>query len=85
MSKRLQVLMDDSELREIRRAARARGTTVSHWVRSALREARRSETGGDTGKKLAAIRQAAKFSFPTAEVEQINREIEAGYLSRSGS
>jgi hypothetical protein len=85
MSKRLQVLFEDAELREIRRAARAKGATVAHWVRSALRQARQSESGGDAGKKLAAIRRAAKYSFPTADIEQMNREVEAGFLTETAS
>jgi post-segregation antitoxin (ccd killing protein) len=39
-SKRLQVLLDEAELREIQRAARAQNITVAAWVRQALRAAR---------------------------------------------
>ncbi len=31
--------------------------------------------------KLAAIREAAKFCGPTGDIDQMNREIEQGYLS----
>ncbi|MBP1597340.1 MAG: hypothetical protein H6Q05_2717, partial [Acidobacteria bacterium] len=37
MSKRLQVLLDESELREIQRVARAQKMTVAEWVRQILR------------------------------------------------
>ncbi len=40
MRKRLQVLLDDAELREIKHAARAHRLTVAEWVRQALRAAR---------------------------------------------
>ena len=51
MSKRLQVLLDEPELREIRRAARAKRMTVAEWVRGALREARRQEPLGDAARR----------------------------------
>ena len=56
MSTRLQIVMDQDELEAIRAAANARGMTVSEYVRETLREARRKVAGGDTERKLAAIR-----------------------------
>ncbi len=38
MSRRLQVLLEDAELRELPRAARAGRMTVAEWVRQALRD-----------------------------------------------
>lgn len=43
MSKRLQVLLDEPEWREVQRAARAQRLTVAAWVRQALRAARNTE------------------------------------------
>ena len=40
MTKRLQVLLDDEELREIQELARRRHQTTAAWVRDALRVAR---------------------------------------------
>ena len=80
MTKRLQVLVDEREWREIRRTARAQRMTVAEWVRQALRAARRRESGGDVEKKLAALRCAVRHSFPTADIDQMNEEIERGYL-----
>jgi hypothetical protein len=80
MSKRLQVILDDDELAEIRRAARRSKTTVAHWVRTALRAARRQEPRGDTKKKLEVVRAAAGHAFPTADIDQMLQEIERGYL-----
>jgi len=79
MSKRLQVLLKDPEYREIRQAARARNLSVAEWVRQALRLARRSEPNGNVGKKIEAVRAAARFEFPTADIDQMLEEIERGY------
>jgi DNA-binding transcriptional MerR regulator len=79
MSKRLQILLDDRELGEIRRAARRSGLTVSEWVRQAMRQARRTSTDRDPARKLAVIRAASKHSFPTADIDRMLAEIEAGY------
>lgn len=80
MSKRLQVILEDSEYREIQTMARARHMTIAEWVRQALRAARSTEPLGATGKKLDAIRLAANYEFPTADIDQMNTEIERGYL-----
>ena len=82
MSKRLQVILDDKELREIQRIARTKQMTVAEWVRQTLRAARRGEATGDTASKLEAIQAAARHSAPTADIEQMLKEIEAGYLGR---
>ena len=81
MSKRLQVILSDSEMREIQRAARMRSVTVAEWVRQALRAARRREPVGETGKKIQVIRAAIRHSFPTADLDQMLQEIEGGYVA----
>lgn len=81
MSKRLQVIFDDAEYRELRRAARRKGLSVSEWVRRALRESRALEPTSDGGMKLAVVRAAARHAFPTADVPQMLREIEQGYVT----
>jgi len=83
MSIRLQVVLDAAELREIRRAARRDRLTVSEWVRRCLRDARRLQPGRDAGRKLQAIRSAARHEFPTGDIAQMLAEIESGYLRRS--
>jgi hypothetical protein len=80
MSKRLQVLLPDAEMAEIRRLARREQLTVGEWARRALRSARASQASGDPERKLKAIRKAATYSFPTADIEQMLDEIERGYL-----
>ena len=79
MSKRLQVLLKDPEYREIRQAARARNLSVAEWVRQALSLVRRSEPSGSAGKKIEAIRAAARFEYPTADIDRMLAEIERGY------
>ena len=80
MSKRLQVVLDDDEFREIERIARRHRTTVSGWVRESLRWARQSEPSVDASRKLKAIRAAVGHQFPTADIDQMLGEIERGYL-----
>jgi hypothetical protein len=79
MTKRLQVLFEDDELKEIQRLARQHRMTTAEWVRRSLRAARDAESGADVGQKLAAVRQAASHAFPTADIETMLDEIERGY------
>ena len=79
MAKRLQVILQDPEYREIQRAARSRHMSLAEWVRQALERARRHEPLGDAGKKLQVIRAAIKHEFPTGDIDQMLAEIESGY------
>jgi DNA helicase IV len=81
MAKRLQVILQDPEYREIQRAARSRQMSIAEWVRQALARARRHEPVGDVGKKLQVIRAAAKHEFPTTDIDTMLAEIERGYLT----
>jgi hypothetical protein len=81
MSKRLQVLLADQEMADIQLLARRERLTVGEWVRRTLREARTHQSVGDPAAKLKAIRRAAESSFPTADIDQMLREIEQGYQS----
>ena len=65
MSKRLQVLLPDSEMAEIQALARRDQVTLGEWVRRALR----------AQFKLKAIRKAAEYSFPTTDIDQMLKEI----------
>lgn len=80
MTKRLQVLLEEEELGEIRRTARRQRMTVAEWVRQALRRARREEPAIDPARKLAAIREAVRHSYPTGDIDQMLGEMERGYL-----
>jgi predicted double-glycine peptidase len=77
MAKRLQVILQDPEYREIQRMARAQH--LSAWVRQALAVARRREPLGDAGKKLDVVRTASRHTYPTADIERMLADIETGY------
>ena len=79
MNKRLQVLLPDPDMQEIRRLARRERLTVGEWVRRILREARLRQPVHEPQSKLKAVRRAAEYSFPTADIEQMLGEIERGY------
>jgi hypothetical protein len=79
MSKRLQVLLPDPEIEEIRKLAKREQLTVGEWVRRALREARSQRSLLEPQSKLKAVRKAAEHSFPTADIDQMLMEIEQGY------
>lgn len=84
MTKRLQVLLDDEELAAFQRLARRHRMTTAGWVRRALRAAQEAEAGADVGQKLAAVRRATSFAFPTADIETMLDEIEHGYHEPAG-
>lgn len=81
MTKRLQVLLPDTELRDFQRLAQRRHQTTAEWVRSALRAARDAQTGTSTAEKLAAVKLASEHAFPTADIDTMLAEIERGYPS----
>ena len=84
MSKRLQILLDERELRDIRSAATRAGQTVSEWARQAMRaRAREEETGADPARKLAVIQSAATHAYPTAEIAEMLAQIETGYVGQA--
>lgn len=80
MTKRLQVLIDEDELRTIQRLARKERVTTAEWVRQRLREAQEQRARPDLERKLAVIRAAARHQAPAPAIEQMNTEIEQGYL-----
>jgi len=81
MSTRLQVVLDESEMAEIRRYANAQQLTVAEWVRRSLRAARRRLPASDSGRKVAVVRAAVRYQFPPADIDLMLAETEAGYHS----
>ena len=77
MPKRLQVLLDEKEYREIQVVARGQRVTVAEWVRQALRKAR-ADQPGSTEAKLRSIADASRHQYPTADIDAMLGEIEAG-------
>ena len=76
-------MLDDKEYQQIKRAARRQGLTLSEWVRRSLAEARSSQPSAEASKKLAVVRAAAEHAVPTADIAQMLREIEQGYIEGS--
>ena len=58
-----------------------RDMTVTRWFRRALRAARRGRRR-TAAAKLRAVAEAARHEFPTADIDEMLREIEAGYRIR---
>ena len=81
MTKRLQVLFDDDEYRDLQRTAREDRMTVAEWVRQALRVARFDRRRAAEAK-LHAVAEAARHEFPTADIDDMLGEIEEGYRIR---
>ena len=82
MSKRMQVLVEEPELKRMRQVARMRGMTLAEWVRQTLRSALRTEPSGDADKKLARLRASLGHAFPAPDIDQMLAEIEQGYAGR---
>ena len=81
MSKRLQVILEDDEMRKIQEIARRHRTTVAEWVRRALRAAQRQEPLAERSRKLSVVREASTNSFPTCDIGRMLGEIEQGYTA----
>ncbi len=82
MSKRLQVVLSEAELEEIRDAARRNRVTVSAWVRRTLREARERELRGGAAAVRGArpeyrIPESAHYPLVTLEVTLPEADLEA--------
>lgn len=77
MSKRLQVVLDEEEYEEIQNIARRQRMTLAEWVRQSLRQARLDQPG-TVEAKLRVIADASRHEFPTADIEDMIREIEVG-------
>ena len=77
MTKRLQVLLDEEEYSEIQSIARRQRVTLAEWVRQALRKAR-SDSPGTVDAKLRAVFDASRQQFPTADIDAMLEDIEAG-------
>jgi hypothetical protein len=81
MTKRLQVLLPDTDLRDIQRIARRHNLTTAEWVRRALRDARHVEIGPSVVDKLGAVRRASAHAFPTGTIDDILADIDRGYAN----
>jgi len=80
MSIRLQILLAEDDLREIKRLASQEHMTVSAWVRRAIQHERRERPRSVVQQKQEVLRKAAEFQFPTADYEDLAADIESDYL-----
>jgi hypothetical protein len=78
MTKRLPVLLKDTEYQKFQRAARSRYMSVGAWVRQALGIVRGKYPSGGVARKLDAVRTAARLEYPTAAIDAMLAEIESG-------
>jgi len=79
MSKRLQVLMRDSDFLALKRHAANLKLTVGEWVRQTLFKTIKQTSSRSPEEKLREIRRAIQCHFPTSDIDQMLREIEQGY------
>ena len=79
MKKICQVLMEDTEYEDIKHIASRRKMTVEQWIEATVSEAR-----ADYHRRVERIRrvieEASHKNFPTADIEDMLKEIESGYL-----
>ncbi|HEY7961139.1 MAG TPA: hypothetical protein VID29_04375 [Solirubrobacteraceae bacterium] len=80
MSKRLQVVVAESDLERYEHSARAAGLTLSAWARQAMNTAERETSNGDVEAKLAAIRRAATYNLPVSDIDTMLAENELRYV-----
>lgn len=77
MSSRLQIIVPDRLEEDVRRAARRRHLSTSAWVRQAIeRQLVADQPATDPLDRLAAL------GAPTADIEQMLEEIDAGRRDR---
>jgi hypothetical protein len=81
MSKRLQIILDDAEYREIQKLARSCHLSIAEWARQALDLACRQQASVEVSRKLDVVRAAVRHAFPTDAIDAMQAEIESGYLS----
>ena len=51
---------------------------MSEWVRQTLRKAR-IDPSGTINAKLRAIADASRYEYPTADIQDMLREVESGH------
>ena len=78
MSKRLQIVVDESEAEAFERAARRERLSLSEWARRAMRDAQRRRRAPTPESKLLALERALRHEFPTGDIARMLGEIEAG-------
>ena len=77
MSKRVQVTIGEEEYRQLQLLARRRGMTVAELARQTIRDALEVHSKS-VEAKLRAVAEAYAHQHPTADIDDMLAEIEAG-------
>ncbi len=72
------VLLHEQEFAQARATAARMGVSVEQWATSCIRAALETERVGGAARALAALREATAHEGPTAEIDDILRDIELG-------
>jgi hypothetical protein len=78
MSKRLQILVPESEYQHILRTAKKRKKSVSELTREGLRLILEIEGEMSPQERLAKVMSFSRYSAPTADITEMLAQIEAG-------
>ena len=78
MSKRLQILLPESEYKDVRRVSRHLNRTVADWVSEGIRARLVAENPEPPENRIARVMAFAKHSAPTCDIDQMLAEIESG-------
>jgi hypothetical protein len=81
MSHRLQVLIPEELNARIAEAAQRKRLSKGEWVRRAVRDSLRA--GGNGGEATDPVSRMAALNGPTADIDQMLAEIEAGRREES--
>ena len=76
-----QISLDADEFAHVARIASHRKVTVEQWVEELVRRDMFDYQRRSKGLEKV-IAEAAEYNIPTADIEQMLREIESGYESR---
>jgi len=79
MSKRLQVILDDHEMKGNPQHCTPEAHDCRGWVRRALRAAKSEEPCANPHRKLRVLQAATAHSFPTADIEELLDQTEQGH------
>lgn len=79
MSKRLQVILADAEMEDLKRAAALQKIPVGELVRRAVKQDLARVAQKPVEEKLRLLQKALTYNFETNDIDQMNEEIERGY------
>jgi hypothetical protein len=80
MSKRLQVLLEPKEYKNLKELAEEADLSLGEWVRQVLRKEATGFSLQNPAEKLKNVRLFSQYSFPSGDIETILEETEKGYL-----